>query len=318
MELIRGSHNLGLKHRGCVATIGNFDGLHLGHRAVLKRLAQRATYYQLPACVISFEPLPQEFFAPDTAPARLSCLADKLSVLTGLGIERLLLLRFNCQLADLTADDFIDRILVSGLGVKHLVVGDDFRFGKGRAGNFNLLADAGRQHGFEVAPMDTYQIGGERVSSTRIRKLLEAGEMDGAAALLGRSFQIRGRVGHGDKRGRGIGFPTANIHLKGRRVPLQGVYAVEAEGRSGECHGGVANIGVRPTVGGTVPLLEVHLFDFHGELYGRCLAVRFLHKIRDERRFDSLDALIRQIRADAADAQAFLRRRKDTTHIRKA
>jgi riboflavin kinase/FMN adenylyltransferase len=285
---------------------------------VLKQLAHRATRYQLPACVISFEPLPQEFFLPTTAPARLSCLADKIRVLTGLGIERLLLLRFNCQLADLTADDFINRILVRGLGVKHLVVGDDFRFGKGRAGDFDLLTDAGQQYGFEVAPMDTYQIDGERVSSTRIRKLLEAGDMDGAAALLGRYFQIRGRVGHGDKRGRDIGFPTANIHLKGRRVPLQGVYAVEAEGRSGECHWGVANIGVRPTVGGTLPLLEAHLFEFHGELYGQCLAVRFLHKIRDERRFNSLNALIRQIRADAADAQEFLQRRKGTTQVQNA
>jgi len=305
MELIRGLHNLRPRHRGCVATIGNFDGVHLGHQAVLGQLAQKAGDLCLPAVVIVFEPQPQEFFVPERAPARLTRFREKLQALRRFAVDRVLCVRFDSAFAALSAEDFIQRVLVDGLGVRYLAVGDDFRFGSGRRGDFAMLQRAGVEHDFHVANMHSFRIGGERVSSTRIREALAGGDLELAEMLLGRPYRMSGRVAHGDKRGRSIGFPTANIHLHRQNTPVQGVYAVEMFGLDEEPVRGVANVGTRPTVDGTRSLLEVHLFEFARDIYGRYVHVDFVHKIRDERRFESLDELKSQILTDAADARRF-------------
>ncbi|MFN2338446.1 MAG: bifunctional riboflavin kinase/FAD synthetase [Gammaproteobacteria bacterium] len=305
MELIRGLHNLRPRHRGCAVTIGNFDGVHLGHQAVLGQLAERAAELGLPMVLITFEPQPQEFFSPATAPPRLTRLREKLEALRRYAVERVLVLRFDARLAALTADQFIQRVLVEGLDIRYLVVGDDFRFGQGRAGGFHLLQDTGARQGFQVVNMHTFAIGGARVSSTRVRTALAQGDLETAEALLGRPYRISGRVAAGEQRGRTIGFPTANIHLHRHQSPLQGVYAVELFGLEQEPLPGVANLGRRPTVGGTRLQLEVHLFDFDQQIYGRNVHVNFLRRIRDERTFESFDALRRQIDADATQARAF-------------
>ncbi len=305
MELIRGLHNLRPRHRGCVATIGNFDGVHLGHQAVLGQLAEKAGQLGLPTTVVTFEPHPQEWFFPDRAPPRLTRLREKLTALRRYSVDRVLVLRFDARLAAMEAAAFVERILVRGLGVRHLVVGDDFRFGRNRAGDFAFLRAMGARHGFDVVAMHSFRIEGERVSSTRIRQALAAGDMDTAEKLLGRPYRMCGRVAHGDRRGRGIGFPTANLHLHRRASPVLGVFAVEVFGVPGEPVPGVANVGVRPTVDGTCALLEVHLLDFAGDLYGRYVQVDFLHKLRDERRFASFEALRAQIRRDVEAARAW-------------
>jgi len=309
MELIRGLHNLRPRHRGCVATIGNFDGVHLGHQAVLGQLAEKGAELCLPTGVIIFEPQPSEYFAPKEAPPRLTRLREKLKALRRYSVDRVLCLQFNRQLASLSADQFIRRILLDGLDVKYLVVGDDFRFGKGRSGDFALLQEAGREHGFEVVNMHTFSLGGSRVSSTRIRAALAAGDMEGAEQLLGRPYRMCGRVAHGDKRGRSIGFPTANLFLHRQVTPVTGVFAVEMFGVQGEPVPGVANVGTRPTVDGTRALLEVHLFDFAEEIYGRYVHVDFLRKLREERRFDSFAALKEQIAQDVRHARDFFQKR---------
>ena len=307
MELVRGLYNLRPEHRGCVATLGSFDGVHLGHQAVLGQLAERAGELHLPVTLITFEPQPREYFMPESAPPRLTRFREKLEVLRRCGVERVLCLRFNEHLANLSAEDFIRIILVSGLDVKYLVVGDDFRFGKGRTGDFNMLEQAGRTHGFAVVNMHTFNIGAARVSSTRIREALRAGDLATAEALLGRSYRMSGRVAHGDKRGRTIGFPTANIFLHRAASPVDGVFAVELFGIEGEPVPGVANVGTRPTVDGTRTLLEVHLFDFDRDIYGRHVQVSFLKKLREERRFDSFEALQQQILLDAGQARDYFR-----------
>jgi riboflavin kinase/FMN adenylyltransferase len=307
MELIRGLHNLRPRHRGCVATIGNFDGVHLGHQAVLGQLAQKAAERGLPDTVILFEPQPQEYFQPQAAAGRLMRLREKLLALRRYAVERVLCLRFDARLAALSAEEFIERVLIEGLAVRCLVVGDDFRFGRGRGGDFQTLARAGEARGFQVVPMHTFSVDGARVSSTRIRAALAAGDLDGADRLLGRSFRLSGRVAHGDKRGRAIGVPTANIYLHRHRPPLAGVYVVEVYGARHEPLAGVANIGTRPTVDGTRCLLEVHIFDFAEEIYGHHVEVEFLHKLRDEQRFDSFAALVARIRDDIEEARAWLR-----------
>ena len=305
MELIRGIHNLRPRHRGCAATIGNFDGVHLGHQAVLGQLSEHAVAMHLPVTVITFEPQPREFFTPERVPARLTRLREKVEVLRRFGVDRLLCLRFGGYLAGLPPEEFIRIILLEGLDVKYLVVGDDFRFGRDRAGTFELLERTGAVHGFPVVNMHTFNVNGARVSSTRVREALEAGDLAGAELLLGRPYRMSGRVAHGDKRGRTIGFPTANIFLHRSATPVQGVFAVELFGIEGEPVRGVANVGNRPTVDGTRSLLEVHLFDFNREIYGCHVQVEFLHKLRPERRFESFDALKRQIEEDAARARAW-------------
>ena len=311
MRLIRGLHNLRPEDRGCVATIGNFDGVHLGHRAVFQRLLARGRALGLPATVITFEPQPMEYFAPDAAPARLTRLREKLEALCDCGIERVMLLEFGPRLAAMDARDFVDRLLIEGLGVRFLLVGDDFRFGHARAGDYELLRSMGSQagasgQGFEVEDLHTITHGEERISSTRVREALSRGDLEQARHLLGRPYRMQGRVGHGDKRGRTIGFPTANIDLHRRVSPLRGVYAVTVQGLGEVARPGVANIGTRPTVDGQGYRLEVHLFDFEGSIYGRHLEVEFRLKLRDEKRFGSFDELRSQIALDAAAARAYL------------
>ncbi|ANB01599.1 bifunctional riboflavin kinase/FAD synthetase [Ectothiorhodospira sp. BSL-9] len=305
MELIRGAHNLRPRHRGSVVTIGNFDGVHLGHQAVLGQLAEKGAELGLPTVAVTFEPLPREYFMGERSPARLQRFRDKLLAMRRFSINRLLCLNFNPALAGMSAQDFIRELLVERLGVRHLVVGDDFRFGKGRAGNFETLREAGRVHGFDVAHMHTFHIDGARVSSTRIRGALAEGRMDEAEKLLGRPYRINGRVAHGDKKGHLLGFPTANLRLGPCPMAVRGVFAVEVFGLPGEPVQGVANAGTRPTVGGIQNRLEVHLFDVDADLYGKHLHVDLLHRLRDEQRFASLDELRAQIARDADHARAF-------------
>lgn len=309
MKLIRGIHNLRPLHRGCVATIGNFDGVHLGHQAVLGRLAERAGELALPSMVITFEPYPLEYFRPGQAPARLTRFREKIQALRRFAVDRVLTLRFDAGLAAMPAEAFIRELLVDALGVRYLVVGDDFHFGAGRRGDFAMLEAAGHEHGFQVVNMHTFGVDGDRVSSTRIREALAAGDLAAAEKLLGRPYRMCGRVAHGDKRGRSIGFPTANIHLHRQKTPVLGVYAVEMFGLDEEPVAGVANVGSRPTVDGTRSLLEVHLFDFSGDIYGRYVQVDFVHRLREERRFESFEALKMQILRDADQARAFFRER---------
>ena len=305
MRVIRGLHNLRPEHRGTVATIGNFDGVHLGHQAVFRELLAEGRRFGLVSTVITFEPQPMEYFAPDKAPSRLTRLREKLGAIRDSGIEQVLLLEFGPRLAAMGAEDFVDSLLVDKLAVRHLYVGDDFRFGRGRTGDIDMLRQAGQQYGFSVDAMDTLAVGGERVSSTRIRAALSAGDLEDARRCLGRPYTICGRVAHGDKRGRSIGFPTLNVDLHRRVSPLRGVFAVRVTGVDDSPLPGVANLGTRPTVtGDTRYLLEVHLFDFEREIYGAHVTVEFVGRIRDERKFPSFDALRAQIEQDVAAARA--------------
>ncbi len=308
MELIRGFHNLQPKHRGCVATIGNFDGVHLGHQAVLGQLAEAAGRLGLPTAVITFEPQPQEYFGAAAQAPRLSRLREKLQALRRYAVDRVVCLPFNAALAEMPAQQFIQRLLVDGLAVRYLVVGDDFRFGRGREGDFAMLKAAGQRYGFQVVSMHSFCVDGERVSSTRVREALGRGDMATAAKLLGRGYRMSGRVARGEQLGRQLGFPTANIHLHRQAIPIRGVFAVEMFGIEGEPLMGVANVGVRPTVDGSRTLLEVHLFDFDQQIYGRYVEVVFLYKLRDEVRFASLDALKQQIGLDAVAARDYFAR----------
>ncbi|MCW9015071.1 MAG: bifunctional riboflavin kinase/FAD synthetase [Gammaproteobacteria bacterium] len=305
MELIRGLHNLRDRHRACALTIGNFDGVHLGHQAILKMLLEKSRELDVDACIMSFEPLPQEYFTPEKAPARLTRLREKWCALENTGMDQFLCIKFNHWLADLTADEFIKHILVEQLHVRYLVIGDDFRFGKGRVGNFEMLKSAGEKYGFEVVNSHSHCLDGERISSTAIRKALANNELEHANKMLGRSYKICGRVAHGDKRGRTIGFPTANIKLHRHATPLSGVYAVTMSGVTEDEITGVANIGKRPTVDGHNLQLEVHLFDFDKSIYGEQVCVKFKHKLRDEKRFESFDALKEQIIKDSKQAKSY-------------
>ncbi len=306
MQVIRGLHNLRSEHRGCVATIGNFDGVHLGHQAVFRHLKEKGVELGLPTTVVTFEPQPMEYFAPDAAPARLTRLREKLAAIGDAGIDRVVLLEFGPKMAAMTAEAFIQELLVQGLGIQYLFVGDDFRFGQGRAGDMAMLCTAGRQAGFGVENMNTFLVGEERVSSTRIREALSRGDLEQAAHNLGRPYRICGRVAHGDERGRSIGFPTANVDLHRKVSPLHGVYAVTVHGLEDEPLSGVANIGNRPTVEGDDRyLLEVHLFDFARSIYGSHVEVEFRKKLREEKRFGSFEELRQQIERDAKEARDF-------------
>ena len=304
-KIIRGFHNLSPSALGCVATIGNFDGVHLGHQAVLSQLALKGDMLGLPATVITFEPQPTEFFLPEKAPPRLSRFREKVEALRSYSIEQLCVLRFNKVLAEMSANDFIQKLLVEGLNVRYLVVGDDFKFGKDRKGDFALLKKMGEEHDFQVVNMHTFAIAETRVSSTRIRQALTAGDLMLAQTLLGHPYKMSGRVAHGDKRGRTLGYPTANIHLHRGKVPLTGVYAIRLYGLEDEPIEGIANVGVRPTIGEGKTLLEVHLFDFNKDIYGENVQVYFLHKVREEKKFDGLPALVAQIERDCQSAKHY-------------
>ena len=269
MQLIRGLYNIKPQHKGCVATIGNFDGVHLGHQAVLKQLVNCAQKEKLPSVVITFEPLPPEYFHGEKAPARISRFREKFVLLDKYHIDRVLCLRFNSTLACLPAEEFIKKILVDALGIRTLVIGDDFCFGHQRRGDFSLLKKCGEQYGFSVLATETQQLEGQRIGSSRVRIALANGQFKEAKQLLGHSYVMSGHVVHGDKRGRLLGFPTANLFLKRRVIPLQGVFAVLVHGLSQKPLYGVANVGRRPTVDGKQFLLEVYLFDFNQEIYGR-------------------------------------------------
>jgi riboflavin kinase/FMN adenylyltransferase len=308
---MRVSHGILVKAEDPVAlTIGNFDGVHLGHQAMLARLEEAAARLRLVACVMIFEPHPREFFAPDKAPTRLTSLREKLELLAAAGVERVQICRFNFDFAKIQAEDFIVRMLQHGLAARWILVGDDFRFGARRAGDFVMLKAFSANCGFEVEEMPGYTVDGLRVSSTAVREALASGNLGLVQRLLGRSYSISGRVVSGDKLGKKLGFPTANIQLKHNRPPLSGIFAVEVEGDASTFSPlplqGVASLGVRPTVHEHgMPVLEVHLFDFNREIYGEHLRVHFLHKLRDEEKYPDLMSLIKQIGQDVSDAKLF-------------
>ena len=305
MQLVRGIHNIRLADHGCVLTIGNFDGVHLGHQQVIKALVSKAKALRCVPAVLVFEPQPQELFSPETAPARLCRLRDKYNLLAKLGVQRLICVNFTAKFAAQSAEHFIESLLVNKLGIKHLIVGDDFHFGKNRAGNFQMLCQAGKDYGFDVSDTASYKMADCRISSTAIRQALEQDKLTDAKHMLGREYSIIGRVFHGDKRGRQLGFPTANVLLKRRVSPLSGVFAVMVNTNTGQFKG-VANIGERPTVNGIRQQLEVHLFDFDASLYGQCIEVIVKKKIRPVKRFENLAALTEQIKQDSMQAKQVL------------
>lgn len=305
MKFIRGIHNLNEQHRGCVLTIGNFDGVHRGHQALMSRLCEEGRKRNLPVVVMVFEPQPLELFAGDKAPARLTRLREKLRYMAEAGVDKVLCVRFDRRFAALSAQRFISDLLVEKLDVKYLAVGDDFRFGAGRQGDFLLLQNAGAEYGFEVVSTETFCDGGKRISSTAVRQALAVDDLALAQSLLGHPFTISGRVVHGDALGRTLGFPTANLPLRRSVSPVKGVYAVEVRGLTPEPLPGVANIGTRPTVKGLRQQLEVHLLDINMDLYGRHIDVVLKQKIRNEQRFASLEALKEQIANDVVTARQF-------------
>ena len=305
MKLIRGIHNLSQAPHGCVLTIGNFDGVHRGHQALLQGLRAEGRARGLPVVVMIFEPQPLELFAADKAPARLTRLREKLRYLAESGVDYVVCLRFDRRFAALTAQAFISDLLVKRLGVQFLAVGDDFRFGAGRQGDFLLLQKAGSEFGFDITSTQTFCHGGVRISSTAVRQALAEDNLEQAENLLGHPFIISGRVVHGDELGRTIGFPTANLPLRRQVSPVKGVYAVEVMGLGDKPLPGVANIGTRPTVAGVRQQLEVHLLDVVMDLYGRHIDVILRKKIRNEQRFASLDELKAQIARDELTAREF-------------
>lgn len=315
MRLIRGLTNLyqlsGQESSpladGCVATIGNFDGVHRGHQTIIEQVARKSEALGVPSVVVIFEPQPREYFQGSEAPPRLTGFRQKFQALLEAGIDIVLCIRFNEQFRSYTAMGFIDDVLLNGLGVRHLVVGDDFRFGCDRAGDFSLLRSVGDKEGFAVENTRTVSVGGERISSSRIRRTLAEGRLEEAEELLGRPYRIRGRVVYGRQLGRQLDAPTANVLLP-QMPPLRGVFVVACTLASGQTLDGVANIGLRPTVDGRQPSLEVHLLDFSGSLYGQHIETVFRHELRDEIRFDSIDDLKAQIARDFEDARAWIAR----------
>lgn len=308
----------------CALTIGNFDGVHSGHRAVLAQLRQRADELGLPTCVLTFEPHPREYFAtlaasapaaPDSAPrapmpvpARICTERDKLDALAECGVDRVCIAHFNASLATLAAERFIDEIIVEGLHTRYLLIGDDFRFGAKRRGDFAMLAEAAARHGFELARIATIERDGKRISSSAVREALAAGDFTRARELLGRPYFISAHVAHGRKLGRTLGYPTLNLPIPFERPAVEGVFVVRVHGLGERALPGVASLGTRPAVERNGRhLLEVHLFDFDADLYGKLVRVEFLHKLRDEAHFDSIEALTAQIDRDAQAARAWFR-----------
>jgi len=290
-------------------TIGNFDGVHLGHQAMLAELKRAAGRLGLPACVLTFEPHPREFFAPDKAPARLTSLREKLELLRGYGVDRVHVCRFDYGLAQTTAEDFIERIIARGLGARWVLVGDDFRFGARRGGSLVMLKQAAPRLGFEVAALESVTLDNERISSTALREALSTGDLERAIRLLGRAYSISGRVVAGDGLGRKLGFPTANVQMRHNRPPLTGIFAVRLHGAAIQPLRGVASLGVRPTVKQQgAPVLEVHALDYAGDLYRRHVRVEFLHKLRDEEKYADLTTLTKQIALDVEDTRIYFSR----------
>lgn len=303
IKLIRGFSNLKFNNTGCVATIGNFDGLHKGHQELLNHTIKMARSLGLPSVLITFEPHPQEFFRSAAAAPRLTRLREKLEYLQTSDIDQVLILHFNAKLAGLSAEDFVQRVLVQGLGVRHLIIGDDFHFGKDRKGDFSFLQQQGEKYNFTVSSTPTKQYQDRRISSQWVREVLHQGDLELAEKLLGHPYMLTGKVAHGNKKGRELGFPTANIHLFRHVAPLSGVFAVKIHGINNRIYYGAANIGNRPTISGGRVILEIHIFDLNESIYGKQLQVEFVKKLRDEKRYDNLEALIEQIAKDVEKAK---------------
>lgn len=306
MKIIRQHTTLQANSSGCVLTVGNFDGVHLGHQSVIRQLCEHAQELGVPAVVLTFDPLPLEYFSPGSAPARLTDFRTKMTLLKQLCVDKVICLRFGADLAALSASTFVDEILVRGLGVRRIIAGTDFQFGRNREGTLEYLAGAGQTHGFEVIPAQTFLYNGIRVSSSLIRGYLALGDFAQANSMLGRSYQISGRVIHGDKRGRELGFPTANLALKRHNTPLAGIYVVRVHGLDGKVYDGVASLGTRPVFNGDRILLETYIFGFDREIYGQRISVEFLKHLRDERDFQSVEALCEQMRKDEKRAREYL------------
>ena len=304
IQLIRSLNKQYFEENGCVITIGNFDGIHIGHQAILRQLLEKAKSLSLPAVVMTFLPSPEEFFRGKCAAPRLSSLSDRLLILDKLNIDAIIVLPFNQKLASTTAEQFVENILLKQLNAKYVLVGDDFKFGANKKGDFQFLKGYADRGQFELSRKQTIADNDARISSTRIRAALFDGELAQAKSMLGRNYSWVGRVIHGDKRGRQWGFPTLNLPVN-RVPPFTGVFAVAVEGAGDSKCYGVANLGKRPTVGGLKTLLEVHLFDFSKEIYGNRICVEFVKKIRDEKKFDSFDALKDQIMDDCKIARSF-------------
>ncbi|MFY2764268.1 bifunctional riboflavin kinase/FAD synthetase [Arenimonas sp. MALMAid1274] len=293
--------------QGSVVCIGAFDGLHPGHRALVGHVLARARARGLAAVALSFEPLPREFFGGKQAPPRLLLPRAKFEGLRALGMDAVGLLRFNAAMAAMGAEEFVQRVLVQRLSAREVWVGPDFRFGHGRRGDLALLEQMGEALGFQAGAIAPVQSGGERVSSTVLRQRLADGDLEGVARVLGRRYAISGKVVRGKQLGRKLGYPTANLRLAGKRPALSGIYATWVHGIGPEPRASVSSLGTRPTVQGVEPLLEAHVFDFDGDLYGRRIEVEFVAKLRDEEKFDDLPALVRQMDLDAAQARRVLR-----------
>jgi riboflavin kinase / FMN adenylyltransferase len=305
MELVRGLHNISQRHQGCVLTVGNYDGVHLGHQKMIGLLKQRAAELRSTATVLVFEPSSKEFIDPEGAPPRLTRWREKFLALDAQGVDRLVTLRFDESMRAMTPERFVEQI-VGGLGTRHIVVGHDFRYGCNAGGTIDSLRAAGAARGFGVEQIAPFVLDGVRVSSTAVRERLGRSDFAAAQRLLGRPYRMLGRVVHGKELGRTLGFPTANLRLMRRRPPVQGIMAVRVFGIEARPLIAVASLGTRPTVDGTDMLLEVHVFDFAGDLYGREIEVEFVAKLRDEVKFDSLDALTVQMKIDAAQARELL------------
>ena len=306
MELVRGLYNISQRHRGSVLTVGNYDGVHLGHQQMIGALKARAAQLRSAATVLVFEPSSKEFIDPEGAPPRLTRWREKFLALAALGVDRLVTLRFDECMRAMTPRCFVDELIVGKLGTRYMVVGDDFRYGSNAGGTIDSLRTAGQAHGFGVDQMAPFVVDGVRVSSTAVRERLELGDFVGAARLLGRPYRMLGRVVQGRRLGRTLGFPTANLRLMRRKPPLWGILAVWVHGIDSRPLPGVASLGTRPTVNGTEPLLEANVFDFSGDLYGRQLEIEFVAKLRDEVKFDSLEAMTVQMQIDAARARDLL------------
>jgi riboflavin kinase/FMN adenylyltransferase len=331
MQIFRGFHHPGIAP-ACALTIGNFDGVHRGHQAMLALLNNEAKHRGVPSCVLTFEPHPRDFFAavarkPELAPARIATLRDKLTELANCGVDQCVVLPFDARLSSQVPEAFIDNVLVRGLGAKYVLVGDDFRFGAKRAGDYAMLDAAGQAKGFDVARMNSYEVHGLRVSSSAVREALGRGDMDGVAALLGRPYSISGHVVHGRKLGRQLGFNTVNLRFSHWKPAASGIFAVQVDGLGGKLLPGVANLGIRPSLdpqdvnGGRV-LLETHCLEWPQSLgaegaYGKIIRVELLHKLHDELKYDGLEALTQGIRKDCDDARAFFAStRRQTTRDR--
>ncbi|MFP6682830.1 MAG: bifunctional riboflavin kinase/FAD synthetase [Gammaproteobacteria bacterium] len=315
MELIRGVPNIRPRHHGCVASVGNFDGVHLGHQAVLRQLLDASARHQIPSTAIIFEPQPAEYFHPAGHAPRLTAVREKLMLFQQFGIDRVCVMRFNEHFATQSAEEFAASTLVDGFGIRELIIGDDFKFGSARGGDFFALQEFGKRYGFTVLRTHSHILNGERVSSTAVRQKLIDGNFVGAEAFLGRRYFIAGRVMHGQHRGREIGFPTVNLNLNRRRAPLNGIYASYVRGLGNVLLPSVSYVGSRPVIEDPTYLLETHIFDFDEDCYGRQLLVEFVEKVRGDLPFESFEKLREQIVIDCAAARKILGLKPERKHV---